>query len=408
MNIVIVGAGAAGCFCAIQLKRLLPEAEVTVLEAGPKPLAKVAVTGGGRCNFTNTFAEISSLSEAYPRGERLMKRMLKGFDQHAVCDWFEAEGVPYVVQEDQCVFPASQDAMQIVNTLTGLMRSHGVRVLCRHKVSGVARTESGYDISLEDGAHFSCDCAVITTGGSPRAEGLSMLDGLGLETVEPVPSLFTFNITDKPLREMMGTVVEDACVSIPGTSFRSHGPLLITHWGLSGPAALKLSAYAARYLAERRYSSPVLVSWMGAMRETDLRSLLEGYVSAYPQKLVTNIYPQQLNSALWRHLVVKALGRDDLRWRETGRKGLNKLVETLLNYPCTMNGKSRFREEFVTCGGVALGNLNLNTLESKKHPHLYFAGEVLDVDAVTGGFNLQAAWSMGYAVAEAIARFPLD
>lgn len=404
MKIVITGAGAAGCFCSIHLKRLLPEADVTVLESGPKPLAKVAVTGGGRCNFTNSFAGISSLAEAYPRGERLMKRLLRVFDHHSICEWFENEGVPYVIQEDQCIFPASQDAMQIVRTFLRLMNSLGVRLLCRQRVVRVEALEQGYNIITENGTPLSCDCVIVTTGGAPKAEGLAMLSGLGLEIIDPVPSLFTFNITDKALRGLMGTVVEDAALSIPGTSFHSRGPLLVTHWGLSGPAALKLSSYAARYLAERQYHSPVLIHWLGDLTDVEVRELLDSHIRTSPQKLVTNVYPSQLNSALWKLLVTYALGRDDLRWSEIGRKGLNRLVETLLNYPCTMNGKSRFREEFVTCGGVALTNVNMNTLECRKHPRLYFAGEVLDVDAITGGFNLQAAWSMGFAVAVAAAE----
>lgn len=404
MRAVVIGAGAAGCFSSIHLKRRVPDAEVIVLEGGPKPLAKVAITGGGRCNFTNTFEGINSLAEAYPRGERLMKRLLMSFDHHSTCDWFEREGVNYVIQEDHCIFPASQDAMQIVRTLEHLMRSLGVKVLCSHKVTKVESKENGYCVTAENGFSIDCDKVIVTTGGSPKADGLSMLDGLGLETISPVPSLFTFNITDKPLREMMGTVVEEASLSIPGSTFRSHGPLLITHWGLSGPAALKLSSYAARYLAERQYNSAVLINWLGALSDEEVRSRLNSFVSSSSQKLVVNAYPQELNSSLWKHLVLKALSREDMRWGEIGKKGLNKLVETLTNYPCTMNGKSRFREEFVTCGGVALSNINLNTLECKKHPGLYFAGEVLDVDAITGGFNLQAAWSMGYAAAEGIAK----
>ncbi len=303
------------------------------------------------------------------------------------------------------MFPASQDAMQIVQTFEHLMRSLGVKVLCRQKVTGISHeVDSPFTITTEAGGSFTADRVVVTTGGAPRS-GLSMLDGLGLEIIEPVPSLFTFNITDKPLREMMGTVVEDASLSIPGTGFRSHGPLLITHWGLSGPAALKLSAYAARHLSERQYNSPVTINWLGAMSYDEVRRMLCGFVEAAPQKLVTNLYPQQLNSHLWHHLVTVALGRDDMRWGGLGRKGLNRLIETLTNYPCAMNGKSRFREEFVTCGGVALSNINMNTLESKSHSGLHFAGEVLDVDAITGGFNLQAAWSMGFATAEAIAKY---
>lgn len=403
MKVGIIGAGAAGCFCAIQLKRSKPSAEVTVLEANTKPLAKVAVTGGGRCNFTNSFEGISSVGEAYPRGEMLMKRALKVFSNNDTCDWFEREGVPYVIQEDQCIFPVSQDAMQIVSTLTSLMKRHGVKLVCSSRVRRVTAEDGGFTVFVNGNdtpMHF--DRLVITTGGAPKPTDLEMLDGLDLDMESPVPSLFTFNVTDKALRELMGTVVEDAALSIPGTQFRSHGPLLITHWGLSGPAALKLSAYAARYLSEKSYTSPVTVNWMHGYNMDEIRDMLFSFASEHGQKLVTNIYPKELNSHLWKYIVTKALGKDDLRWNALGKKGINRLVETLSNDSHTMNGKSRFREEFVTCGGISLSEISLKTLESKKHPGLYFAGEVLDVDAITGGFNLQAAWSMGYIVAESI------
>lgn len=403
MRVVIVGAGAAGCFCAIQLKRQNPEVEVIVLEGGRKALAKLAITGGGRCNFTNTFNGVRSLSEAYPRGERLMKRALARFSQKDVCEWFENEGVPYVVQPDECIFPASQDAMQIVTTLERRMRSFGVRLLCSHKVTGIIDNGNGYTVNTENGASFEADKVVVTTGGSPQLSGLSMLDGLDLEIVDPVPSLFTFNVDDKKFRELMGTVVEDAATSIPGTKFGARGPLLITHWGMSGPAALKLSAYAARHLAEKGYHSPVSVNWMAAKNVDEVRALLQKIAKENAQKLVTSSYPEELNSHLWKYLAIKALQREDARWNGIAKKDFNRLVEVLTNDSYTMTGKSRFREEFVTCGGIALSEISLNTLESKKHPGLHFAGEVLDVDAITGGFNLQAAWSMGYAVAEAIA-----
>ena len=381
-RISIIGAGASGCFCAIEIKRRHPDACVTVYEAGPVPLAKVAVTGGGRCNFTNSFEGVRSLKEAYPRGDRLMKRALKVFSNTDCMEWFLKEGVPCVIQEDCCVFPESQDAMQIVGTLESLMRRLGVRLCTKCRIT-----------NLEDLLAES-DAVVVTTGGGVP----SFLEGLGLEIVPPVPSLFTFRINDRELTSLMGTVVENASLRIAGESFRSCGALLVTDWGFSGPATLKLSSYAARYLAEHQYKAEMLVNWAGA-DEGELRDWISAVSSANPGKQISNTCYPSLTSRLWRFLLSRAGLREDLRWSEAGQKSLNRLVSVLSADEYRIEGRCRFKEEFVTCGGVALSDVDSGTLESKKIPGLFFAGEVLDIDAITGGFNLQAAWSTAMMVA---------
>jgi len=392
-RIAVIGAGAAGCFCTAELRRLRPEASIDVYEAGPKPLAKVAVTGGGRCNLTNSFQGIRSLAEAYPRGERLMKRLLKVFSQEDACRWFEAAGVPLVLQEDHCVFPRSQDAMDIVRAL--LRKMDGAHL---HLHTPVRSVMSGLTGHLEvDGTPY--DAVVVTTGGAPK--GLPLLEGLDLEWVPTVPSLFTFTIQDPGLRALMGLVTE-ASVSLPGTAFKADGPLLITDWGLSGPAVLKLSSYAARHLAECGYKAPLCVNWTG-LREEDVREGLRNLAETHPQKHVSNTPPEGLQGRLWAYLMGKSGIRADIRWAELGSKGLNRLVATLTQDSYSIAGKTRFREEFVTAGGVALSNLDPATLQCRKYPGLFFAGEVLDIDAITGGFNLQAAWTTGYVAAHAIA-----
>ncbi len=416
MKVAVVGAGAAGCFCAIELKRRMPSASVELFEAGPKALAKVAVTGGGRCNLTNSFGGISSLATAYPRGDRLMKRLFRIFDHRNTWQWFENEGVKLVLQEDGCVFPASQDAMEIVNTLLSRMRQSGVTLYTRHKVTGIFPClEGGYTLTVAepvvrqssptDGAtkEYSADIVVVTTGGSPKLSGLGMLDGLNLEIIPPVPSLFTFNLPGSPVRELMGTVVENAAASLSGTKFKADGPLLVTHWGMSGPAILKLSSYAARHLAGNDYSATLSVNWFGDTCEQDVRSRISLLSKDNHQKLILNTHPSELPSRLWAYIISKCGIREDSRWAELGSKGMNRLVNALVNDQYQIRGKSRFKEEFVTCGGVALSNIDSLTLECKSCPGLYFAGEVLDVDAITGGFNLQAAWTMGYTVARAVA-----
>ncbi len=390
MKIAIIGAGAAGCFCAIELKRRLPEAIVDIYEAGNKPLAKVSITGGGRCNLTNSFESIDNLKDAYPRGDKLLRRVFSTFDNRDTWEWFENEGVKLVLQDDHCVFPASQDAMQIVNLFLTRMRQLGVSILTKHKVESVKALMDEYD------------SVVVTTGGCSRQDGLKMFEGLDLEIVPPIPSLFTFNLPSSPVRDLMGTVVEDAQVSLAGTKYKASGPLLITHWGMSGPAILKLSSYAARHLAEVRYDSTLLVNWCGGDNLDSVRSALQNNAVKNPLKLVVNSHPEYIPSRLWTYLVTKSKIREDARWAEIGPKGLNRLAETLSNDSYHIKGQSRFKEEFVTCGGVSLTNINNKTLECVKHPGLYFAGEVLDIDGITGGFNLQAAWSTGFLAALSI------
>ena len=393
-RVAIVGAGAAGCFIAANLRKMAPGVDVTLFEAGPRPMAKLAITGGGRCNITNSFEGIRSLKEAYPRGESVMKRALKEFSQDDTVRWFQSAGVPLVLQDDHCWFPRSQDAMDVVRCLEKGMSGATLRLKTpvTSVMPGSSPVMPGPTGHLINGEPF--DIVVITSGGA--VHGIPFLNDLVV--VKPVPSLFTFKIEDDGLRSLMGIVV-DASLSIPGTGFKASGPLLVTDWGLSGPATLKLSSYSARYLAENGYKAPVAVNWLG-QNENEARELLRNSIIGNPQKQVksTHILPARL----WEHIVRRCGLREGIRWAELGSKGLNRLVSTLIADSYQIAGKSRFREEFVTCGGVSLEEVSLSTLESKRHPGMYFAGEVLDIDAITGGFNLQVAWSTGFVVAKAI------
>lgn len=405
MDIAIVGAGAAGCFAAVEIKRRMPHSRVTVYERGKRPLAKVAITGGGRCNLTNSFEGIPSVETAYPRGARLMKRLLKEFSHKDAFEWFENAGVKLTIQEDNCVFPVSQDAMEIVNTLLSLMHKHGVMIRTQQKVTKIATGgNEGYDVFTIDKEGKtnteSYNVVVVTTGGSPKISGLDMIQDLGFDIVTPVPSLFSLCLKNNPITELTGTVVENVTSSIVGTKIKAEGPLLITHWGLSGPSILKLSSYGARYLQECDYKTNIAINWFHKDNEASVCEQLTSLALNNQHKQLQNVYPQRFNSRLWSYLLHCSGLNPMLRWAELGRKGQNKLVATLTNQHFVIDGKNRFKEEFVTCGGVALGNINPSTLESKKYPGLYFAGEVLDVDAITGGFNLQAAWTMAFVVAK--------
>ena len=389
MNTAVIGGGAAGFFLAVNLKEAVPEMEVTIFERSNRVLSKVAVSGGGRCNCTNTFAEVRDLSTVYPRGHRLMKRLFKTFDYHDAYEWFERHGVSLVVQEDQCVFPAAQDSKAIIDCFLSLARRYQIDIRNGEEIT-----------SLTDLSDF--DFVAVTTGGSPTGEGLKWLAALGHELEPPVPSLFSLRVDNEGLCELMGTVVNDVTVHLPGTKFRADGPLLITHWGVRGPAILKLSSYAARHLAENGYKVSLSVNWL-QKDEADTQSALLEMAVRQPQKQLTTFNPFGLSQRLWNHLLSDALGmRSQIRWAEMNRKDMNRLTNTLVNATYPVTERAPFKDEFVTCGGVSLKSINPSTLESRHVPHLYFAGEVLDIDGITGGFNFQAAWTTAYVVQQAI------
>ncbi|MBQ7572534.1 MAG: aminoacetone oxidase family FAD-binding enzyme [Bacteroidaceae bacterium] len=398
MKIAIIGAGAAGCFCAVNLKRMHPAADVSVIERSSRPLAKVAITGGGRCNLTNSFRDVGDLRDVYPRGARLMQRLFRQFSPNDTMHWWEEAGVPLTVQDDQCVFPCSQSAMQVVNTLLQAMRTLGVRIRTEAKVTRIQPTDCGFDVTFNNETE-RFDKVVVTTGGSPRSAGLDFLPELKIEP--PVPSLFALNINDEPLHELTGIVVTDTPVSIAGTKFRAQGELLITHFGLSGPAMLRLSSHAARHLAEQAYRVTLCINWMQGRTEDEVRGLLRSYGQSRRQ--VTNLRPEHLTARHWSMLLARAGVPESRRWDTLPAKELNRLTAVLTADTYATAGRRTYKTEFVTCGGVSLSEIDANTLECKRYPGLYLAGEVLDVDAVTGGFNLQAAWTMGYVVGCAVA-----
>ena len=384
MKTAIVGGGAAGFFLAINLKEMCPEMQVTIFEKSKKVLAKVEVSGGGRCNCTNSFEAVTDLSQVYPRGHRLLKRLFKTFDYRDAYEWFESHGVRLVTQEDNCVFPLSQDSHTIINLFLAEAKRHGIDIRTQHKIE-----------SLDELKDY--DFKVITTGGGTASMA-------GVPTIEAVPSLFTFSIEDEALRALMGTVIEDATTQIPGTKLKSNGPLLITHWGMSGPAILKLSSYAARDLHEHNYQMPLAVNWI-SQKEPEIQQELREIIIRNPQKQIATIRPFGLPSRLWDYLVQKTLGeRAQNRWQNLNQKELNRLTNALCNDQYQIVGRSAFKDEFVTCGGIDLSGINPNTLEAKTLPQLYFAGEVLDIDGITGGFNFQAAWTTAYVVSMAITQ----
>lgn len=405
MKIAIIGGGAAGFFLAINLKEVVPQADVTIFEKSSRVLAKVAVSGGGRCNLTNSFAEIADLSRAYPRGDKLLKRAFKTFDHHDAYAWFEGNGVPLVTQDDECVFPRSQDSQSVIDCFLRRSKELGITIKTAHTLNSLTYGDK-YTLSFKEDQieDQTFDAVAITTGGNPKEDGFAYLKELGHKIITPVPSLFTFNIPGDPVRELMGTVVEKATVSLQGTKIKTTGALLITHWGMSGPAILKLSSFAARIVHEKQYRFNILINWINETNSDVITNYLNSIIEQSPQKLLANIRPYGISSRLWLFLLHKAEIPQERKWAELGKKGINRMMNILSNDAYTVHGKGQFRDEFVTCGGVSLDSVDPNTMESKHAPNLYFAGEVLDIDAITGGFNLQAAWTTAYAAALAISK----
>ncbi|MCM1371688.1 MAG: aminoacetone oxidase family FAD-binding enzyme [Bacteroides sp.] len=381
-RIAIIGAGAAGCFAAQRIRELCPQLEVRVFEAQDRPLKKVAVTGGGRCNLTNSFNLVGNLAEVYPRGHRLMKKLMYEWNQWDTMSWFEEHGVHLVTQEDECVFPRSQRAMEIVNVLRG-----GLDIQCSSR--------------LTPDELLDYDAVVVTTGG---ARDLSWFQRHGLEIVPPVPSLFPFKLESTGLERLSGTLVSDSVAAIGGTSHRAVGTTLITHDGLSGPCILRLSSYAARYLWECGYRANLVMNWLGGASGQETMDMLHGIAMAQSSRLVANYRPEALTSRHWEYLIARAGIEPGHRWSGVGRKQMNRLAAVLTSDNYSITGRVPHKEEFVTAGGIGLTNVDASTLRCKAIPRLYFAGEVLDVDGVTGGFNLQAAWTMADTVARALER----
>ena len=399
MRVAIVGGGAAGFFAAIHAKENYPSAEVHIFEKSKKVLSKVKISGGGRCNVTNGCTDIKKLAEAYPRGSRKLRKAFGSFHTKHTMEWFETRGVPLVIQEDNCVFPVSQNSQSIIDCFMNEVRRLNIAVHLGKGIRSIKSTDEGIELeSGDDTIRF--DKVIVTTGGSPKRSGLEWLEVLGHKIEEPVPSLFTFNMPHEKVRELMGIVVENPLVSIQGTKLKSDGPLLITHWGMSGPAILKLSAFGARILQEKNYEFKTQVNWVHLPNSELVMNELLSIVEAHPHKMLSNFRPYLLPERLWHYLVERAGLSLHSVWSQLGKKSMNKLVNVLTNDLYQVTGKTTFKEEFVTCGGVSLESIDFKTMQSTVVPGLYFAGEVMDVDGITGGYNFQAAWTTAYIAAK--------
>ncbi len=396
-EIAIIGGGAAGFFAAVTCAKNFPQHRVTIYEKSNKLLTKVRVSGGGRCNVTHACFDVKQLVKNYPRGEKQLMNAFSRFSTTDTINWFEERGVELKTESDGRMFPVTDNSATIVNCLMNEAEKYNVQIVPNAEIIRLSKTAGEkFELTFRDNQIIHVDKIIVAAGGHPKEESLHWLKETGHELVSPVPSLFTFNIPKNPVVELMGVSVPSATVKIGGTHHLSSGPLLITHWGMSGPAVLKLSSMAARDLAEKKYEFGIIVSWLENFNPEQLQNELMNFKTELNSKLVYNHCPLDLPKRLWMYLLDKISVPETHRWADLSKEQIRKLVSVLLQDNYQVRGKTTFKEEFVTCGGVSLFDVDFKTMESKKCKGVHFAGEVLDIDAVTGGFNFQSAWTTGY------------
>jgi hypothetical protein len=398
LQVGIIGGGASGFFAAIQAAK--NGAEVFLFEKSNKVLSKVLISGGGRCNVTNGTSSPSEFLKGYPRGNKFMKKVFKSFNPKDTLSWFEGRGVPLKTEQDGRVFPVSDKSTSIANVLQKEAYSFGVKVLYQSGIQEVKQVDGKFFLKSADNI-WAVDRLIICTGGKPKKEGYTLVEQLGHSIQPPIPSLFTFNSPSSQIIELKGLSVPNGHIRFEGSQLQYSGPILITHWGISGPAVLKLSAFGAKWLHEKEYEAVALIKWQADFTEEGLRTELLAYKKEHPLKKISRNPLYGLPARLWEFLTDKAEIEHELRWEAVNKKKINKLIEKLFKFSLIVSGKTIFKEEFVTAGGVELNEIDANTMESKLVKGLYFAGEVIDVDGITGGYNFQAAWSTGFLAGNA-------
>ena len=399
-KIIIIGGGAAGFFTSIIIAENNPNLDITILEKGDKVLQKVKVSGGGRCNVTHACFTPSELVEFYPRGQKELLGPFHQFMTGDTMEWFEDHGVPLKIEEDNRIFPESNSSQTIIDCFTESAQKGGVKLSLNQNVTKIEKANAQFVIHTGSDK-FIADKLVIASGSNPKI--WELISKLGHNIIDPVPSLFTFNINDNRIKEIPGVSVPNATVSLIDSKFETTGPVLITHWGLSGPAILKLSAFGALFLAEKNYQYAVKINWLSKSKESVLTKLnILKRENPKKQMILRSVF-KDIPKRLWENLVLASQISQEQRWADVSNKQLNQLADQLTNSTFKAYGKTTFKDEFVTAGGVDLKEINFKRFESKIHQNLFFAGEVLNIDAVTGGFNFQNAWTGGFIVGKTIA-----
>lgn len=405
-KLVVIGGGAAGFFCAVNAARLHPQLQVILLEKSSKLLSKVKVSGGGRCNVTHACFNISDMIKKYPRGASFLKKAFQHFFTTDTIQWFQERGVQLKTEADGRMFPASNTSQTIVDCLVNEASRYKVEVRMQADVKEIRIDSTGngerFTLTLADQKSIQADYLCIASGGYPKSAQFEWLTKIGHTIQSPVPSLFTFNIPQNPVTQLMGISLENATVKIAGSKLQQSGPMLITHWGLSGPAVLKLSAWGARELADKNYHFTIQVNWLPGFNENSLKDKIQQVRFDIASQKIINRNPFGIPSRLWEYFLQQCGIDANIRWADLPAREQNKLIKILCAQELEVKGKTTFKEEFVTAGGIQLSEIDANTLQSKFIPNLFFAGEVIDVDGVTGGFNFQNAWTTGWIAAKNI------
>ena len=408
-QLVVIGGGAAGFFCAVNAARMNRHLKVTLIEKTNKLLSKVKISGGGRCNVTHACFDIAEMSRKYPRGQHFVKKSFHQFFTNDTIKWFEERGVKLKIETDGRMFPVTDSSQTIINCLLNEANKYGVEIMMNAEVKSISFSDGKFQINFTDSRLLTPDSICIACGGYPKSSMFDWIKTTGHTIEAPVPSLFTFNLPtgqaglpSHPITKLMGVSTE-AKVKIINTKLEERGPVLITHWGLSGPAILRLSAWGARELSEKHWEFGARVNWLPEQDEQSFAKELQCCRISLASQKIFNKKPFGLPQRLWEFLLETSQINKETRWADLPAKEQNALARHVCSFEITVNGKTTFKEEFVTCGGIKLNEVDPNTMMSKKIPGLYFAGEILDVDAITGGFNFQHAWTSGFVAAKSIA-----
>jgi predicted Rossmann fold flavoprotein len=401
-TLFVIGGGAAGFFCAVNAARLNPGLKVVIIEKTGKLLSKVRVSGGGRCNVTHACFEIADMSKKYPRGNHFVKKIFFHFFTTDTIEWFKERGVQLHTEEDGRMFPVTNSSQTIIDCLLKEATKYGVEVRMNTEVKKIKRIKGTWEIESVNRQPSTANYLCIACGGYPKSSMFDWLKELGHSIEEPVPSLFTFNLPGNDITKLMGVSVADAQVKIMGSKLAERGPVLITHWGLSGPAVLRLSAWGAREFAANSYTFTALINWIPNFNEPQLRDEFQQLRMDTASKKIINRNSFGLPQRLWEYLCYQSGITENMRWADLPAKEQNKFIKNLLAQEFFVKGKTTFKEEFVTAGGIKLNEIDANTMQSKITPGLFFAGEILDVDGITGGFNFQHAWTSGFIAAKSI------